>query len=166
MKTTILLLSAFLVIATNNSCRKQVVQQATDHFMLSVTALMSNNDVRLDVDYNNSGQNIIVIDTILVKRAGLYHFEGKLFVQGTVINAAAAGFCKMTFTVFPDIKTYDLFTVFTTPIGGSASAGEANYSMDIYLQANSRIKLRKRIQNLVTTSGEIYGHFGGYRKSN
>jgi hypothetical protein len=71
MKTTTLLLSAFLVIATNNSCKKQVVQQATDHFMLSVTALMSDNDVRLDVDYNNSGQNIIVIDTILIKRAGL-----------------------------------------------------------------------------------------------
>lgn len=166
MKTITLLLCTILTIAINISCKKQVVEQASDHFMVEVFALMSGNDVRLSVDYNNSGQNIIIDDSIVIKRAGLYHFEGKLFVQGTIINTAASGFCKMTFSIQPAGNIYDLCTVITTPIGGPSSAGEANYFMDIYLQANSRLHFRKRVQNLVTTSGEIYGHFSGYRKSN
>lgn len=169
MKTTTLLLWAFFVIAINTSCKKQVVEQASDHFLTTMTT-----DIRvgirmtLETEYNNSNGNIVIDDdSIVVKRAGLYHLEGQLNLHCLVENPAAPGQFRLYLVVNPDGYGYPLCNVMT-PITSSLNAvGHGGFSTDVYLRANARIKVGKRLTNINTAAvNTVDGYFSGYRKSN
>lgn len=169
MKTTTLLLNAIFVIAINSSCKKQVVEQSSDHFFANMTTDISiNARMTLETEYNNSNGNIVIDhDSIVVKRAGLYHFEGRLDIRCFVENPAAPGQFKLTLGVFPDGFTYYLCNVLTTITSSTNAIGQDGFSTDVYLRANTRVQVHRFLYNINRMAGAtINGHFSGYRKSN
>jgi hypothetical protein len=155
-------------MTTITSCRKQVAEQASHHFMASMTAEITGIRMTLETDYNHGNGDIVIGgDSIFVKRAGLYHLYGKLDLRCLVINPDVPGQFKIYIALVPGGLGYTLCNVLTTITGSTNATGEGNFSIDLYLEANTKIIVGKRLTNINTSAVHtIDGYFGGYRKSN
>lgn len=171
MKKTIrLLILAVCTTAIFASCKKETkVEQDSDHFMTRYDLLSPGFQIPLTTDYNNNPQNVTISgDSIKVKRGGLYHFEGSLYIYVRPSTPGVPSLYEMYMIVGPMFQEYNLcfgITELANPSGGVANA---QFEMDIYLPPNTAIRLRKQLANMVLTPGNavLLGHFSGYRKGN
>lgn len=170
MKKTIrLLILALCTTAIFASCKKETkVEQDSDHFMTKFDLRSAGRTVPLTTSYNNSPQNVnIKGDSIVFKRGGLYHFEGKLYVHVRPTNAAFPSLYEMYMIVGPMFDEYSLCVGLTQPYNPGSGVANAQFELDIYLPPNTTVRLLKEFGNTIIEPGAVLlGHFGGYRKGN
>jgi hypothetical protein len=171
MKKTIrLLILAVCTTAIFASCKKETkVEQDSDHFMTRFDLLSPGYPVPLNTDYNNSPQNVTInYDSIVFKRGGLYHFEGKLYIYARPSTPGVPSLYEMYMIVGPMFQEYNLCFGFTELVNPGGGVANPQFEMDIYLPPNTAIKIRKQLGSMVLTPGNaiLQGHFGGYRKGN
>lgn len=159
---------AVFTTALFTACKKETkVEQDSDHFMTSFNLLSAGTPIPLTTDYNNSPQNVTISgDSIVFKRGGLYHFEGKLYIYVKPTTSGVASLYEMYMIVGPMFQEYNLCFGITELYNPSGGVANPQFEMDIYLPPNTAIKLRKQLSNMVLTPGNavLNGFFGGYRK--
>jgi hypothetical protein len=161
------LIFCFLVIWITGCKKETTVEPASDHFSTWFEILPAGLPVPLKTYYNNSPQNVTIdADSIVIKRAGLYRFEGNLYVIATRSNPAYPVHYEMWMEVKQPLQQYKLSWGATTIGTSRYDVGGSDFSIDVYLAANSTIKLRKFFQNALPGEDNslINGNFGGYRQ--
>jgi hypothetical protein len=148
------------------ACKKETVEVSSGHFMTWFEILPAGLSVPLKTHYNNSTGNVTIdADSIIIKRAGHYRFEGALYIVAPRSNAAYPIHYEMWMEVKQPLQVYKLSWGATTNDGARNDIGGSSFTKDIYLETNSIIKLQKFFQNAVPGEGNslINGNFGGYR---
>lgn len=149
-----------------SSCKKETIETASDHFSSWFEILPTGTPIPLKTYYNNSPQNITIdTDSIVIKREGLYHFEGALYILATRLNPGYPVQYQMWMEVKQPLQEYKLSWGATTINSSRSDVGGSTFSIDVHLEANSTIKLKKFFQNALTGPDEslINGNFSGYR---
>lgn len=148
------------------ACKKETIRESTtsDWFMTNTTGFLTKVYLDLFPTYNINPQNIIINkDSIVIKKAGLYHFEGthhfSLFRQ----NPAFPVYYDLSLEIRPAINYYTVGSGAAEKRDNARDAVGLTFALDVYITENTTIRLINFYEN-VSIGGSIFGTFGGYRK--
>jgi hypothetical protein len=157
---------SFLLIAT--SCKKetQIIREiSSDWFLTNTTGVRGDRYLDLATTYNVNPQNVVIgKDSVVIKKTGLYHFEGTHHFWLSRQDTSFPVFYDLTFEVQPIDLYYTVASGITEKQNATRDIAGFGFAFDLYVTENTTIKLAQFYNNAASSGGSIYGTFGGYRK--
>jgi hypothetical protein len=148
------------------ACKKETVRESnSDWFMTNTTGFRNDLYIDLGTAYNINPQNIIITkDSIVIKKTGLYRFEGTHHFWLTRQDTTSAIFYSLSLEVQPADLHYTVASGVTQKQNATRDIAGITFALEMYITQNTTIKLAHFYNNASSTGGSIYGTFGGYRK--
>lgn len=163
-----LVIVACIILSSITACKKETVREVStsDYFMTNTTGSRTKLYLELFPTYNVNPQNIIIDkDSIVIKKAGLYHFEGTHHFWLSRQNVSFPVYYDLSLEIHPSFDFYTLGSGTTQKQNDMRDVAGFSFALDIYMNDNTAIRLPQTYDNALA-GGSIYGTFGGYRKGN
>lgn len=141
-------------------CKKQtfINDTGTNYFMVAIQGTTSGGEKISATRYNENPQNVIIgEDSIIFKQAGLYHFEGNIYIDCLRINPSLA--VNYALLIHVKDRYFPVAHGFTDRVGGT-DAASSSFSIDVPVEANGGVYLRRSVDNGV--SGLVLIRWNGY----
>jgi hypothetical protein len=157
---------SILLYATACKKEKEIIRESSsDWFMTNTTGLRGKLYLELGATYNINPQNIIIgKDSVVIKKAGLYHFEGTHHFWLSRQDTLNPVFYDLTLEIQPGDLYYTVATGATQKLNNTRDIAGFTYALDLYMTENSTVKVAQFYNNATSSGGSIYGTFGGYKK--